>query len=189
MKVARRAAAASLLALVSLAAFGKDTLNLEYFDVNGSTAQELRAELGRIGPVADNGVRGDAYTRWRINWQFDLTERGPHCIASNFTVDLTVTMILPRWTPPPGTSSELVALWDQYSTALRFHEDGHHRIAVAAAQEVLQRLRAAASDKGCKALENKLKSTADAVLDEYRARQADYDRETDSGRAQGTRVL
>jgi len=181
--------AAVLLAAASLPVLAADTLDIEYFDVHGSTARELRADLSRLGPVADNGVRGDAYTRWRINWKFDLTERGPDCIAGNFDVGLTVTMILPRWMPPPGVPADLVALWDQYSTALRFHEDGHHRIALAAAQEVTRRLKAESRARGCKTVENKLKSTVDAVLIEYKGRQADYDRETDFGRARGTSVL
>ena len=189
MEVARRAACATLLAVVTLRAFAADTLDLEYFDVHGSTARELRAELNRLGPVADNGVRGDAYTRWRINWKFDLTERGPDCIASHFVVDLSVTMILPRWLPPAGVPADLVALWDQYSTALRFHEDGHHRIALSAAQEVMRRLEAESRGKSCKALENRLKSTVDAVLVEYQGRQAAYDLETDFGRARGTNIL
>jgi predicted secreted Zn-dependent protease len=180
---------ATLLSLVPLAASAADSLNLEYFDVHGSTARELRADLGRLGPVADNGVRGDAYTRWRIAWKFDLTERGADCIAGNFQIGLTVTMILPRWLPPADTSDDLIALWDRYSTALRAHEDGHHRIALAAAQEVARRLKAESRAKGCKALENKLKSTVDAVLDEYKGRQAAYDLETDFGRARGTDVL
>ena len=187
MQVAR--CALVLLALASLPVRAEEAFRVEYFDVSGSSAQELRADLSRLGPVADNGVRGDAYTRWRIAWKFDLTERGKVCIAGNFSVDLTVTMILPRWTPPAGASADLVGLWDRYSTALRYHEDGHHRIATAAADEVMRRLQAAARGEGCKALENKLKTLVDEVLAEYRVRQADYDRETDSGRAQGTRIL
>jgi predicted secreted Zn-dependent protease len=175
--------------LVPMSVRAEELFRVEYFDVSGSSPQELRADLGRLGPVADNGVRGDAYTRWRIAWKFDLTERGKTCIAGNFAVDLTVTMILPRWEPPQGAVSALVALWDQYSTALRFHEEGHHRIARAAAEEVERRLRAAARGEGCKPLENTLKALVDEVLADYRRKQADYDRETDSGRAQGTRVL
>jgi len=187
MQVAR--CALVLLALASLPVRAEEAFRVEYFDVSGSSAQELRADLSRLGPVADNGVRGDAYTRWRIAWKFDLTERGKVCIAGNFSVDLTVTMILPRWTPPAGASADLVGLWDRYSTALRYHEDGHHRIATAAADEVMRRLQAAARGEGCKALENRLKTLVDEVLVEYRVRQAEYDRETDSGRAQGTRIL
>ncbi len=187
MVVARHALA--VLALVSLPARGEEVFRVEYFDISGSSAQEWRADLNRLGPAADNGVRGDAYTRWRIAWKFDLTERGKVCIAGNFAVDLTVTMILPRWTPPAGVSADLVALWDRYSTALRNHEDGHHRIATAAADEIMRRLRATARGEGCKALENQLKALVDEALAEYRVTQSDYDRETDSGRAQGTRVL
>jgi len=179
----------ALLAPVSLAARAEEAFRVDYFDVGGSSAKELRVELSRIGPVADTGVRGDAYTRWHISWKFDLTERGKACIAGNFAVDLTVTMLLPRWTPPAGVTADLIALWDRYSTALRYHEDGHHQIARAAADEVMRRLRASARGEGCKPLENKLKTLVDEVLVEYRVKQSDYDRETDSGRAQGTSIL
>jgi predicted secreted Zn-dependent protease len=188
-QVASRRAAGLLLALASLPVAAGDSLSVEYFDIQGATARELREELSRLGPVADNGIRGDAFTRWQISWKFDLTERDKACIAGNFAVDLTVTMFLPRWVPPADASAELIALWDRYSAAVRFHEDGHHRIALAAGQEVMRRLNAESRGQGCKALENRLKAVVDEVLIEYRARQADYDRETDSGRAQGTNIL
>ena len=43
--------------------------------------------------------------------------------------------------------------------------------------------------RDCKALEARLNATANEVLREYRDKQADYDRRTDFGRAEGGGVL
>ena len=61
-------------------------------------------------------------------------------------------MILPRWDPPAGVSPSLVTLWDRYLTALRFHEDGHYSIAIAAADEVRQTLAANRIGRNCATL-------------------------------------
>jgi predicted secreted Zn-dependent protease len=104
-------------------------------------------------------------------------------------VTLEVRMILPRWEPPAKTAPGLTATWDEYLAALREHEDGHYRIALRAADEVRAVLGSGSVARECPLLEKQLNSAANDVLDRTRQRQADYDRDTDSGRAQGTRVL
>jgi predicted secreted Zn-dependent protease len=162
---------------------------LEQFDIHRATARELRAQLNALGPVGETGLRGDGYTHWRIAWTYDLESSNGRCTANNFRVTLEVRMILPRWTPPPEAAPGLVTLWDQYSAALREHEDGHYQIAIRAADDVRRALAANASAADCRTLQSRLDGAANGILDDTRRRQADYDRDTDSGRAQGTRVL
>ena len=181
----------ALLALVSLSAAQAhaDSFRVQTFDIHGRTARELRADLSRLGPVGETGIRGDAYTEYRIAWKFSMRMKEGVCRADIVTVDLDVTMQLPRWDPPAGVSSELIDTWNRFSKSLREHEDGHHRLAIAAADEVRRRLRARARTHDCGELRARLDERANRVLHEYRERQYQYDLDTDYGRARGTPLL
>jgi predicted secreted Zn-dependent protease len=167
----------------------RDTFRIEYFDIRGSTARELRDHLSRVGPVGETGMRSDGYTEYRIAWRYGMTSKDGRCRAHDIEVDLDVRMLLPRWNPPSRASASLLATWNRFSEVLREHEDGHHRIAKAAAQEVRRKLARAGKARDCRALEAKMTAAANKVLSEYREKQAEFDRETDYGRAQGARLL
>jgi predicted secreted Zn-dependent protease len=178
-----------IAALCAMPAHAGETFRIEHFEVRGSTARELRADLSRVGPVGETGIRGDAYTEYRIAWRFSMTSDAGVCRAHGIEVDLDVRMMLPRWNPPRGAGAALVDTWNRFSAHLRKHEDGHHRIAKAAAQEVRRALRSSAQARDCRALEASLNARANEVLRRYRESQADFDRETDFGRASGIRLL
>ena len=178
-----------LITLVPALAAGKDSFRIEYFAIRGATAQELRADLKRVGPVGETGIRGDAYTEYRIAWKFSMNFKDGSCRARDADVDLDVTMLLPRWEQPPEVPPELVQTWNRFSAVLREHEDGHHHIAVAAAKEVRRRLGKRTRAASCEALKVKLDDTVKTVLGEYRKKQADFDADTDFGRKQTTGIL
>ena len=180
---------AALLAIWPALAAGKDSFRIEYFTIRGATARELRTDLSRLGPVGETGLRGDAYTEYRIAWQFTMTPKDGSCRAHDMNVDLDVKMLLPRWDKPAKVAPELVRTWERFSAVLREHEDGHHRIAVAAAKEVRRRLGQRMRADRCETLEARLTDIANGVLAEYRRRQAGYDDQTDFGRKQTTGLL
>jgi predicted secreted Zn-dependent protease len=178
-----------LLALIPALAMARDSFRIEYFTIRGSTAAELRADLKRLGPVGETGMRGDAYTEYRIAWQSSMTFQDGSCRAHDVNVDLDVTMLLPRWEKPPSPAAELVQAWDGFSAALREHEDGHHRLAVEAAKEVRRKLGKRIRAASCDSLKVRLNDIVNAVLSEYRDKQADYDEKTDYGRKQTSGAL
>jgi predicted secreted Zn-dependent protease len=183
-----RVGLAPLLLLLSTPAASKDAFRIEYFKVRGATARELREDLRRVGPVGENGISG-AITKYRIAWQISVTSENGSCRADNVNVDLDVTMLLPRWEKPPDVAPEVVQVWDRISALLRQHEDGHHRLATEAAREVRRKLARPIHETSCDALKARLNDTANDVLREYRAKQADYDKRTDYGRDQTSGLL
>jgi predicted secreted Zn-dependent protease len=164
-------------------------LSIDHYAINGSTARELRADMNRLGPVSEEGVRNDGYTHWDIQWRYDYDRTAGACLATGIRVTLAVRMTLPRWTPPAGAPTSLIATWTQFENALRTHEDGHHALAKDAADEVRRVLHVNRRGSDCGPLGEKLDATAHAVLAELRRRQVRYDRETDFGRKQGVGVL
>jgi predicted secreted Zn-dependent protease len=185
---ARAIACACLLAWPA-AAMAKDSFRIQYFDLHGSTARELRADLSRQGPIGETGIRGDGYTEYSIAWRFAMEFKDGVCSARDVEVDLAVTMQLPRWTPPAGVPSELLDIWDRFSEDLREHEDGHHKIARSAAKAVRRNLKRNIEAASCDKLKAKMNTAATDVLREYRAKQQEYDLKTDYGRAKGAQLL
>jgi predicted secreted Zn-dependent protease len=184
----RAIACACLLALPA-AAMAKDSFRIQYFDLRGSTARELRADLSRQGPVGETGIRGDGYTEYNIAWRFTMELKDGVCSARDVEVDLAVTMQLPRWIPPDDVSSELRDIWERFSDDLREHEDGHHKIARSAAKAVKRKLKRNIEAASCESLKAKMNTAATDVLREYRVKQQEYDLKTDYGRAEGAHLL
>jgi predicted secreted Zn-dependent protease len=182
-----RALATSCLSWMPLAAAAGPSV--EYYTIQGSTARELRAEMNRLGPTSEAGVRNDGYTHWDIQWRYDYDRTAGGCTAGNFRVTLEVRITMPRWNPPAGAPRELIARWQRFEQALRVHEDGHYDLAVAAADEVRRVLQANRDGLECRRLEEGLNAAGAAVLAELKLRQARYDRDTDSGRKQGVGIL
>jgi predicted secreted Zn-dependent protease len=183
--VTLRAAWLALLAVPVVA--GRNEFDLTYFDVEGATSRELNDEIKAKAPIGDNGLRSDGYTRWNIDWTFQLDSDGSGCTASHVDVNLAIHMILPRWNPPHSAAPALVARWNSYVAALRIHEEGHRSRAAAAAADVRRALESEDRARDCATLEKRLNAKAAAQLDELRKRQAAYDLETESGRKQGVR--
>jgi predicted secreted Zn-dependent protease len=160
---------------------------LEYFTIAGTTPRELSADIDAKGPIGENGLRSDGYTRWFIKWHFDLDSDARSCRASNIQVDLDIHMILPKWDPPRAADPALVTRWNRYLDALRLHEDGHRHRAEATAGDVRRALQRESGARDCDALTSRLNATANTLLAGLRAQQAAYDHDTDSGRKQGVR--
>jgi predicted secreted Zn-dependent protease len=146
---------------------------VQLYDISGSTAPELRTQLNAYGP---NGF--DAYTKWYVRW--DWPGRGTaQCRLQEATVAYEVTVTFPRWTPTADATPELVAKWNGYLHALALHESEH-------VDNVVSRFPAVvAAIKGSTCLS--AEAAAQAVLQQIRQFDSQYDRDTDHGRTQGAR--
>src|SRR5579884_435549 len=131
-----------------------------YYDIAGATAAALRDQIRRFGP-ADDG-----------------------CALREVRVTLTLTVTLPRWTPPAAAPADLRAAWRTYLERVRVHEAGHGAIAEAAARELLAAL-AAVHGPTCDAARAEATRTAERIVAAGRARNRAYDVETRHGQTQG----
>jgi predicted secreted Zn-dependent protease len=147
------------------------------YTITGNTSAELRAQMDRLGPTA-TGQHWDAVESWYINWRWPTAGDGS-CELSSATVSVTNTVTSPVWTPPPGVYPALVAAWSRYMLALATHEKGHVDLVIAGVPSVLDALH--------KATCGSANSAANAVLDQIRQRNADYDAATNHGATQGAR--
>lgn len=147
---------------------GIPDLEIRYYEVTGSTAEEIRASMDKLRPADPRtGERFDAYTRWDVRWHVPGgSERT--CRLDRATVNLHLTVTLPRLVDraalPPATRER----WERFAAWAEAHEAGHARIAAAARDDVLSAIRRADCRTFTKA--------AEAAMDALQQRSDAFDR-------------
>ena len=157
------------------------------YDVAGSTAQVIRANINAnpARPAEPSGAVFDATTRWefKLVWTFDTSGGG--CRAKSIATSLSITQTFPHWLPTNADES-LQHEWSDYIAALRVHEDGHKQIALDAANDAIQRVRAQTATT-CKEFNVDAQSAVDAATALGNRRDEQYDETTRHGATQGAR--
>ena len=157
------------------------------YDVSGNTAQEIRTSINAhpAHPADPTGARFDANTRWefKLVWTFDTSGGG--CRAKSIVTYLTITQTFPHWVPT-DTDRSLQQEWSDYIVALRVHEDGHKQIALDAANDAIQRVRAQ-TVATCKEFDIAAQSAVEAATSLGKSRDEQYDDTTRHGATQGAR--
>jgi predicted secreted Zn-dependent protease len=154
-----------------------------FYDIRGSTAEELHREMQRLGPEED-GRRFHGHTGWTVNWRFVSQPSGRACRATRVEVTAEITITLPRWRTPPDAPDDLRPQWDAYLAALRVHEEGHRDLAVAAARRAHSRL-SGFRTSDCRDFNRDANAEGQRILDRLRADNRRYDEKTGHGRTQG----
>ena len=186
----------SLLAIVALTACasggtGKPALDdlppgitggaeVTYYDVQGSTAPQLVAEMRRLGP---QGGRYFGETQSPLRWTWRSRSNGVNCTLSSVSVHIRSDVTLPRWTPPKDTVPGLAAQWNQFIAGLETHEVGHKDIAARGAKDILHKLQTLSAP--CATLSDDVRRVTADILERMRVEQIAYDTETRHGATQG----
>lgn len=153
---------------------------VEYYDVSGDSAAEIRRQLNMRRPAADDdgSRRFDARTRWYYRWNWPGYGRS-RCDLDDASLKLEVKVIFPRWRPGPRATADLRRRWNRYVRALAEHEAGHVRIA----RRHYQNVEGAIRRSTC----NRADDAAHQALARIRQEDAAYDATTEHGRTQGAR--
>ncbi len=141
--------------------------------MGGSTESDIRAELDARRP---HGY--DAYTQWYVHWSWP-GQGTEYCNLQDAQVSYEITVTFPRWTPTQQAAPELVAKWNDYLRALALHENGHIDNVVAHYPAIVTALK----NSTCLSAE----AAGQAVLDQIRQYDLQYDATTDHGGTQGAR--
>jgi predicted secreted Zn-dependent protease len=153
-------------------------VQIQYYDVTGSTACELRMSMNELRPKDpyehDRSV--DAFTDWYISWNWPGYGTDD-CDLSAAVVEYRIQVILPRWEPPADAPPELIIQWKTYIHNLVIHEKGH-------GDNILNHyldVKTAIQSATCSTAE----AAAQKVLDQLRQFDTNYDSETRHGETQG----
>jgi predicted secreted Zn-dependent protease len=149
-----------------------------YYSVTGANFREIRQSIAASRPWQD-GFDGD--TRWNVDWKFTLAETANGCSCASFSTTTKIVTTLPRWQPPADLLPLVKEQWTGYFTNLAQHEAGHARIGIAAGVEVGKRISEAGVQPDCDRAKRALNERAEKVVNNYRAREKEYDRRTAHG--------
>jgi predicted secreted Zn-dependent protease len=155
----------------------------QYYEVQGSTADDLRRSLRENGPdVLGRRVFGrhEGNLRWTGRWSSASGE----CRMTEVRVELRSIILLPRWRPPPEAPDSLVAEWDRFIAALTAHEYEHRRLwadGARTARSDLSRLRTSS----CSTMQIEASRTVERILSRVRQANQRLDERTRGGMTEG----
>jgi predicted secreted Zn-dependent protease len=156
-------------------------INNVYYQVDGSTAEDIWADILAKSPVKENGKQHVAYTRWDVSWKFWWYDHGSSCEISKVTTRLDVAYTLPRLKQSASIPQSVTAHWEKYYAALLDHEQGHKALGVKAAIEIEHQLLNMGPRRNCEQLELDANKMARNVIDKYSQLEKEYDRSTNHG--------
>jgi predicted secreted Zn-dependent protease len=157
---------------------------LEYYYLQSPTLALLKEELRKKGPTDLNGKSRDAFTYWRISWQW------PQEIADwrDLRCKIQTRVTLPRWNPVKMPPDHELRKWRDFTAALAHHEANHLRNVLTRYDEPCAAIRELVSELGAPPSKQLAQARADDKLQELRRFDLEYDRSTDHGRTEGVRL-
>ena len=162
---------------------------LDNYNIRGRNSTELRAAMDAKGPLnKELGKRFDARTDWEIDWTYKwdkpLAEKGVYRL-SQWTIQLNVKVILPRWENSRDGLPFERRQWQVYQARLQLHEAGHVKLAERTATALDETFSTISLFPSREKLEEAIRARAAAILRKHTAFHLDYDHRTRHGKTQG----
>jgi predicted secreted Zn-dependent protease len=156
--------------------------NLSTYIVRGNSTQQVSSALRALGPRDSKLVSRDAYTYWNLRWKWGRDQEYITDL-NQVSINLMVNMRIPRLVTE---DYQLAQKWHTFEDPLIRHEMRHLSFAVDGAELLSERLSKEFTQQGKIALP-RAKQIAELVLNEIRAKDQQYDLETNHGETEGIR--
>jgi predicted secreted Zn-dependent protease len=158
--------------------------DFQYYDIDGITSDELRAQMKHNGTTWNDGKVYAALTTWDIRYHYDIKQQDGSYRLSDISTNVDIVFHMPNLVrskaPQPLTLS-----WDSYLGNLKTHEFGHRDIAVNTGRELYQELAALGSYSSKDELDAQAKALVKVRFHRLKEAQIEYDAETHHGIKQG----
>ncbi len=145
------------------------TIRTEYYDVQGLTDSEIRANLDAHQRKTHGFGGHDGMTTSNFHWW-----------ASPPRVQGEIVYHMPHWTDEERAPATLREKWGRFIKALQIHEDGHRQIIENETIAIEQALLSADRSK-----QSRLSHDINILMGSFDRKQLDYDKETQHGKTQG----
>ena len=154
-----------------------------YYDVEGADASELSASLSERSPSI-GAQRFYGLTEWEVNAEYRWVEHATGCTLEDVRIRLVIQTHLPRRPSRGGIDAQTRRDWDRFVRDLGAHES-HHRDLIAAAGDAMRWKLVSLREAECRTMERAAQLALAASIEETKARNDDFDRQTQHGRTQG----
>ena len=160
--------------------------SIVHYDISGTASAQIRAQLQKLSPMYVDGKQYAGKTTWSMRYRTLGARAVPSgCEVRQVEVSVSVFYTMPRWVNLDKASAVLSKQWREYYAALLTHEEGHAKIAHAAADTLRAALTRLPANVPCATFREQQSQVNRLVLDQFRKQQAKYDEETQHGRTQG----
>jgi predicted secreted Zn-dependent protease len=160
----------------------------KYYDVDGETASDIRADLNRHGPTdGTEHRRFDAVTHWHIRWQYEYRDVDAGCRIARVSTKVDIVYSFPRLAGGTLAPSALRKAFGGYLDRLLVHEKGHAQTAIDIARRIEDGIRSLPPAPTCSALGVIANELGHALIKEANRLDIEYDARTEHGGTQGAR--
>jgi predicted secreted Zn-dependent protease len=123
-------------------AFATPNINskVSYYQIRGSTADELRAQMNKLGPKDDKGQISDYNTTWYVKWHYYYQYMENGCGLKNVTVSANIKTVYPKWADFQKADNALKIKWINYQTLVLYHQQQHINNGIDAANTIYSTL-------------------------------------------------
>jgi predicted secreted Zn-dependent protease len=120
---------------------GVPNVTIEYYDVDGSTAEGIRASMNARRPRdSHDGQAVEAVTSWQLDWT--APKKGGSCDLRRAEVRFNARVLLPRLRDPANVPTAVLDRWRAFVAGLEKHEAYHVRHAWEHREKVRRAIRA-----------------------------------------------
>jgi predicted secreted Zn-dependent protease len=180
----RKLVAMCLLSIsVQASAEVTETLRYTNYEAKAQRFQPLEKILYDASPnrVGDQVFLG--ITDWAVNWRLEgIEEPSGKCRITKVFTELSVVIDLPILI---GGTARQMDQFNQLLPGLKTHELGHYAIAQQAAAAIDSKIRSLPEASDCEILKSAANEIGSKTLDEYKAKEIQYDVQTNHGKTQG----
>lgn len=151
-----------------------------YYEVKGTTTEDIFASIEANGPTDNAGRQGSGLTSvdWEYGWSGDQSPGT--CRIRQLTVTADITIELPRHVDESSLSDALSANWQTYAAGVAAHEQRHVDIYLVGAEAIRDALEALGSEPTCAALEARIDTVWAEQQDLINGQQETFHSEEDS---------
>lgn len=160
-------------------------IHYKYYWIYPKNKRDLGNALDKQSPIIFNGKKYRGYTQWQVNWRYRWWETANSCQITSAQTTLTVTYTLPQIAKNHPVDRETQQTFNRYGQALYQHEQNHKNSGLYAAREIEKTLLNLPAFPLCSQLETRANQLGQRVIEKYRQRDREYDRQTDHGRREG----
>lgn len=151
--------------------------SISYFQIGGTTAEELDRELERRGPMTRaSGSRHPGATQIKFGGELGYVESAGRCRVGSVDVTLDTRLVLPRWKNRKRAKGDIALIWDALSSDIKRHEERHAEIARDYARRLEKTLKSLRPQRDCEAMQAKVTEATDKVVGAHDAAQMRFDR-------------
>lgn len=151
--------------------------SISYFQIGGTTAEDLDRELARRGPSTQaTGSRHPGATQIKFGGELSYVRSGGRCRVGEIKVTLNTRIILPSWKNRKRAKGDLALIWDALSGDIKRHEERHAEISRQYAKKLESALKALRPQKNCETMQAKVADATAKVIETHDKAQMDFDR-------------